>query len=120
MYVAELAKRYPGITCLSVHLGAVLADLIKTLGLMDKGFIYLLNLGEVMKSHLLPEKRCSIPDYGGLVLSQYLSEFAAKVHIADSPVYFVRLAMACWGYSDLEYSKERMLGLGMIDLSTHD
>lgn len=49
VYAAELAKRYPSITCLSVHPGVVATDLVGNLGLLDKAAVYLPNLGHVIR-----------------------------------------------------------------------
>ena len=35
VYAAEIARRYPTITCLSVHPGVVATDLVSNLGLID-------------------------------------------------------------------------------------
>ncbi len=49
VYAAELGRRYPSITSLSVHPGVVSTDLVKTLGFKDKILVYVPNVGRVLK-----------------------------------------------------------------------
>lgn len=48
VYAAELAKRYPGITCLSVHPGVVHTELVGNLNMMDKVLVYVPNIGQML------------------------------------------------------------------------
>lgn len=43
LYAAELARRYPSITTVSVHPGVVKTTLVSKLGAVNKGLVYLLN-----------------------------------------------------------------------------
>ena len=45
VYAAELARRYPSITTVSLHPGAVKTDLVGNLGFLDKAAVYLSNFG---------------------------------------------------------------------------
>ncbi|KAL4966564.1 oxidoreductase, short-chain dehydrogenase/reductase family, partial [Aspergillus stella-maris] len=47
IYPAELARRYPEITSLSIHPGTIATDLIGSLGWFNKLFVYMANLGKV-------------------------------------------------------------------------
>ncbi len=48
VYATELAHRYPNIMTASVHPGVVKPDLVGTLGLVDKAFVYAGNFGNVI------------------------------------------------------------------------
>lgn len=49
LYAAELARRYPQITSLSIHPGVVETDLVGNLGRANKLFVYAANMGKVVK-----------------------------------------------------------------------
>lgn len=49
LYASELARRYPKITSVSVHPGVVGTGLISNLGILNKAFLHIINLGR-MKS----------------------------------------------------------------------
>lgn len=48
LYAAELARRYPNITCLSVHPGVVATELVGNLSMVDKAMVYVPNLGQML------------------------------------------------------------------------
>jgi NAD(P)-dependent dehydrogenase (short-subunit alcohol dehydrogenase family) len=52
VYAAELARRYPNMTCLSVHPGIFATELVGNLGTFDKAFVYVTAIGRV-----LPEEK---------------------------------------------------------------
>ncbi|KAK9366110.1 hypothetical protein V1509DRAFT_630914 [Lipomyces kononenkoae] len=47
LYAAELARRYPNLTTVSVHPGAIATGLIHNLPRLKKVFVYVVNLGRV-------------------------------------------------------------------------
>ena len=49
VYAAELSRRYPSITSLSVHPGVIDTGLVKNLGLTDRILVYVPNIGRMMK-----------------------------------------------------------------------
>ena len=49
VYAAELARRYPAITSVSVHPGVVQTDLVGDLGFVDKLLVYLSNMGQMLQ-----------------------------------------------------------------------
>ena len=49
LYAAELARRHPNITSVSIHPGVVETGLVGNLGVGNKLIVYLTNLGRVMK-----------------------------------------------------------------------
>jgi NAD(P)-dependent dehydrogenase (short-subunit alcohol dehydrogenase family) len=49
LYAAELARRYPNITTVSIHPGVVATGLVGNLSLLNKGLVYIANLGKVKK-----------------------------------------------------------------------
>lgn len=52
VYAAELARRYPSITCLSVHPGVIATELVTNLGAFNKAFVYVTTTGQ----RLTPEE----------------------------------------------------------------
>ncbi|KAK9371743.1 uncharacterized protein V1513DRAFT_428251 [Lipomyces chichibuensis] len=50
LYAAELARRYPNITTVSIHPGIIATGLVGNLSLLNKGVVYLANLGRVKSS----------------------------------------------------------------------
>ncbi|KAK9385148.1 hypothetical protein V1515DRAFT_292236 [Lipomyces mesembrius] len=64
LYAAELARRYPNVTTLSVHPGVIATGLVGNLPPLNKGLVYLTNLGRVLRRTVhgisfgqLPRKR---------------------------------------------------------------
>ena len=55
VYAAELARRYPSITSVSVHPGVVKTDLVNRLGYLHKAIVYGLNA--LMGIRLMTEER---------------------------------------------------------------
>ncbi len=49
VYARELARRYPKITSVSVHPGIIATDLVNTLGLFQRIFVYVTCLGQFVK-----------------------------------------------------------------------
>ncbi|KAL9123059.1 MAG: hypothetical protein Q9187_000386 [Circinaria calcarea] len=49
LYANELARRYPNITSLSIHPGVVETDLVGSLGFANKAFVYVANMGKLLK-----------------------------------------------------------------------
>ena len=47
LYPAELARRYPKITSVSVHPGVVATGLVGNLGFLNKALVYVTNIGKV-------------------------------------------------------------------------
>ncbi|KAL4746665.1 hypothetical protein BDW72DRAFT_207143 [Aspergillus terricola var. indicus] len=49
LYARELARRYPSITSVSVHPGVVGTGLVENLGWANRAFVYVTNMGKLMK-----------------------------------------------------------------------
>ena len=49
VYAAELARRYPSITSMSLHPGVVKTDLVGNLGFRDKALVYVGNFGKLIE-----------------------------------------------------------------------
>lgn len=49
LYARELARRYPSITSASIHPGVVNTNLVDSLGFGNRAFVYLTNLGKLLK-----------------------------------------------------------------------
>ncbi|GIJ82681.1 hypothetical protein Asppvi_001192 [Aspergillus pseudoviridinutans] len=49
LYARELARRYPAITCVSVHPGVVSTEMVENLSWWNRASIYLTNIGKVVK-----------------------------------------------------------------------
>lgn len=49
LYAAELARRYPNITSVSIHPGVVETGLVGNLGLGNKMLVYVANMGKLLK-----------------------------------------------------------------------
>jgi NAD(P)-dependent dehydrogenase (short-subunit alcohol dehydrogenase family) len=49
LYARELARRYPSITSVSVHPGVVSTGLVENLGWANRAFVYMTNMGKLMK-----------------------------------------------------------------------
>ena len=47
LYAAELARRYPQITSLSIHPGVISTGLVGNLSTLNKVFVYVTNLGKL-------------------------------------------------------------------------
>lgn len=47
LYPAELARRYPNVTSISIHPGAVATGLVTNLSILNKALVYMENLGKV-------------------------------------------------------------------------
>ena len=48
VYAAELARRYPSITSLSIHPGVIATELVGNLGLINRAFVYATNVGQMI------------------------------------------------------------------------
>lgn len=49
LYARELARRYPAITCVSIHPGVVSTGLVENQTRGNRAFIYVTNIGQLMK-----------------------------------------------------------------------
>lgn len=47
LYAAELARRYPNITTVSIHPGVINTGLVENLGFLNKALVYITNLGSM-------------------------------------------------------------------------
>ena len=80
VYAAELARRYPSITSVSLHPGVVKTDLVGNLSFGDKAFVYIGNLGNVVT-----------PEEG--VLNQLWAAAGAKKERLDSGAYYMPIGI---------------------------
>lgn len=76
VYPAELARRHPSITSVSLHPGVVKTDLLGNLGLRDKILVYLGNIGNVIG-----------PEEG--VLNQLRAAAGAKKGTLENGAYYM-------------------------------
>ena len=51
IYPAELARRYPSITSISIHPGTINTDIIGRLNFINKAIVYATNIGKIKKPH---------------------------------------------------------------------
>jgi NAD(P)-dependent dehydrogenase (short-subunit alcohol dehydrogenase family) len=75
VYAAELARRYPSITCLSVHPGIVSTELVGNLNMVDKALVYVPTLGQM----LTPEE--------GVHSQLYVAAGAEKTDLVNGGFY---------------------------------
>ena len=80
VYAAELARRYPSITSMSLHPGVVKTDLVGNLSFGDKAFVYVGNLGNVVT-----------PEEG--VLNQLWAAAGAKKERLDNGAYYMPIGI---------------------------
>lgn len=78
LYAAELARRYPSLTSLSIHPGVVATELISGQAWQTRLFIYITTMG--MGGHLTPEQ--------GAWNSVYCAAVAKKSEVVNGGFYY--------------------------------
>lgn len=75
VYAAELARRYPSLTCLSVHPGVIATELVTNLDTFNKAFVYVSTIGQ----RLTPEE--------GVLSQLYVAAGAKKESLVNGGFY---------------------------------